>query len=352
MEEREEENKILKEKEFNLISDKNNEYRIKVFITNNELFCINLFTNNNVPSKKYSISLSMNDLIKNRFFKIFIDLDEVFRELENKIESSNIIEDTNLLYLDIPIGLNIINDIILEIKESQISKDEIINELQNELNHKNILIKQIQLQNKELEKKLKENEIILNQKIKKLEDIINQYQEKEKEKEKLISFNGTNILENESKKMLLDWLPRKPIKLTLLLNSNIDGDSTTTFMNKCKGKCPTLAVIKTTKGYIFGGYTTQLWKEGEVKDQNAFVFSIDKKKKYNIKLPEHATGFGTNSWWGFGYSYNAIIILDNCHQTNGNWVNNKTYDIPEPYELNGGEKYFTVKSFEIYHVEY
>ena len=50
------------------------------------------------------------------------------------------------------------------------------------------------------------------------------------------------------KKMLLDWLPRKPIKLTLLLNSNIDGDSTTTFMNKCKGKCPTLAVIKTTKG--------------------------------------------------------------------------------------------------------
>ena len=65
-------------------------------------------------------------------------------------------------------------------------------------------------------------------------------------------------------------------------------------MNKCKGKCPALAVIKTTKGYIFGGYTIQLWKEGEVKDQNAFVFSIDKKKKYNIKLPEHATGFSIN----------------------------------------------------------
>jgi len=151
--------------------------------------------------------------------------------------------------------------------------------------------------------------------------------------------------------MLLSWLPRKPIKLTLLLNSNIDGDSTKTFMNKCKGKLPTLAVIKTTNGYIFGGYTTQLWKEGEVKDHNAFVFSID-KKKYNIKLPEHAIGFGENSWWGFGYSNNAIVILDNCHQKNGNWVDNKTYDIPGQYELNGGEKNFTVKSFEIYHVEY
>jgi hypothetical protein len=111
-------------------------------------------------------------------------------------------------------------------------------------------------------------------------------------------------------------------------------------------------VIKTTKGYIFGGYTTQLWKEGKVKDQNAFVFSIDKKKKYNIKLPEHATGFGINSWWGFGCNYNAIVIVDNCHQKNNNYVDNETYDIPERYELNGGERYFSVKSFEIYHVEY
>ena len=61
----------------------------------------------------------MNELIKDRFFKIFIDLDEVFRELESKIEKSNLIEDSNLIYLDMPIGLNIINDIILEIKESK-----------------------------------------------------------------------------------------------------------------------------------------------------------------------------------------------------------------------------------------
>ena len=123
-------------------------------------------------------------------------------------------------------------------------------------------------------------------------------------------------------------------------------------MNKCKGKCPTLAVIKTTNGYKFGGYTTQLWIEDQVKDQNAFMFSIDKKKKYNIKQPEYAIGFCMNSWWLFGYTYNAIVVLENCTKNNGNWVDNKTYDIPEQYELNGGEKYFTVKSFEIYHVEY
>ena len=83
----------------------------------------------------------MNELVKNRLFKMFVGQDDIFRELENKIEKSIIIEDTNLIYLDIPIGLNIINDIILEIKEAQKSQDEIIQELTNELNNKNNLIK-------------------------------------------------------------------------------------------------------------------------------------------------------------------------------------------------------------------
>ena len=95
-------------------------------------------------------------------------------------------------------------------------------------------------------------------------------------------------------------------------------------MNKCKGKCPTLAVIKTTNGYIFGGYTTQLWIEDQVKDQNAFVFSIDKKKKYNIKYPEYAIGFENNYFWIFGYSYNTIVCHNNCTKTNDNYVDNKT----------------------------
>ena len=42
MEFNEEENNILKKKEFTLISDKNNEYKGEVFITSNDLFCINV----------------------------------------------------------------------------------------------------------------------------------------------------------------------------------------------------------------------------------------------------------------------------------------------------------------------
>jgi hypothetical protein len=136
----EDEINILKEKKIILISDKNIEYNVKLFITNNDLFCINLSTTQNIPFKNYSLSLSMNELIKNRFFKIFINLDEIFRELENKIEKSIIIEDSNLLYLDIPIGLNVIKDIILEIKETKKSNEDIIQELETKINNQNILI--------------------------------------------------------------------------------------------------------------------------------------------------------------------------------------------------------------------
>ena len=111
MEQSEEENYNIKETdEFILVSDKKQEYKSKLFISNNDLFCIELVKTCNYQSKKYSLSLTMNELIKNRFFKIFYNLEEVFRELENKIKKSNIIEDTNSIYLDIPIGLNIIND--------------------------------------------------------------------------------------------------------------------------------------------------------------------------------------------------------------------------------------------------
>ena len=161
MELNEDEINILKEKDFILISDKKIEYKIKLFITNNDLFCINIFTNK-LTSKKYSLSLTMDDLIKNRFFKIFINLEEIFRELENKIEKSKIIEDSNLIYLDIPIGLNVINDIILEIKEANKTNEEIIQELKAEIKNKNIKIN-------ELENKLNENDI----KITELENKLN-----------------------------------------------------------------------------------------------------------------------------------------------------------------------------------
>ena len=104
--------------------------------------------------------------------------------------------------------------------------------------------------------------ILMEERLKKLESILPEYNELKKNNEEKKLMIESDILNKEEEDLLLNWLPKKPNKITLLLNSNKDGDSTTSFMNKCNGKCPTLAIIKTTNGYTFGGYSTQIWKEG------------------------------------------------------------------------------------------
>ena len=154
--------------------------------------------------------------------------------------------------------------------------------------------------------------------------------------------------------LFLSWLDKKPIKITLLLDSKKDGDLTNTFYNKCGGKSPTVVFVKTTKGYRFGGYSSISWKDQNgsfSSDKNNFIFSLDKKKKYKIKNPDKAIQT-YSSYFGFGGGCD-FLIENNYSSNNYNYVNNNgTYDTTETYELNFGEYYFTVSSYEVYQIDY
>jgi len=160
---------ILKEKSYIKQTDKKNEYKLTLSVFNNNTFDITICSIKQIPSKKFVLNCSMEELIKNRFFKIFINVEEVFRELETKIQNSNIIEETSVIFLDIPIGLNVINDVILEIKQIEKSKEDIIEELKKEntelKNNNNKLQNDLNQKTKELELKINEITKNLNQKI-------------------------------------------------------------------------------------------------------------------------------------------------------------------------------------------
>ena len=121
---------VIEEKKFNIITNKNNEMDLFIKNYNNEELSITLFNNNENPSKKYELKCNLEEFQKNRFFKIFINIEEIMKELENKIENSIFIEDTNCIIIEIKIGLTIINEILLVIEEKEKNKDEIIEELQ------------------------------------------------------------------------------------------------------------------------------------------------------------------------------------------------------------------------------
>jgi len=219
----EEENFIIKENSYILKSDKNIEYNLNFSVHNNDIIKIKLIPTNKIYSKKYVLSCTLEELKKNRFFKLFVNVDEIFREFENKIQFSTIIEETNIIYLDIPIGLNIIKDIILEIKQTEITNDDIRNELNKEINNlkNNNYNLQFKLKNIEnelkntkqkLEKKISEQKTTINKKENEIKEIKNLLESKIKEIEEIkkIEIKKTDNKKNDIKKTEELKINKKP----------------------------------------------------------------------------------------------------------------------------------------------
>ena len=207
-----------------------------------------------------------------------------------------------------------------------------------------------------LEKKVNNLENEVNNNKKKIDELYSFKQEYEILKKKEMNnnnfmFDKSNIIKKDEQDLILSWLEKKPKKFELLLDSTIDGDSISTFFNKCGKKCPIIVFIKTINGYRFGGYTSQIWplsgKYG--KDDKSFLFSLDLKSKYKCIKSEKAL-FSSYYFFSFG---NNIFIYNNCTKNKESSLENPvSYSIPYNYELNGGENNFTVKSYEVYEIEY
>ena len=108
-------------------------------------------------------------------------------------------------------------------------------------------------------------------------DILNQWKEKydieiqnliEKKKDDISLKNIDSIIIKNKKE--IDFLEKRlknddpmlmnrTIIYKLLYRATRDGNSAASFHQKCDNICGTLVVIKTTKGFRFGGYTEQAW---------------------------------------------------------------------------------------------
>ena len=104
-----------------------------------------------------------------------------------------------------------------------------------------------------------------------------------------------DIIQNASE---LELLTRRICKhynkiiLNLLYKATADSDKASVFHNKCDSAENTLVLVKSSNGKRFGGYTSCSWEGDSIekKDENAFVFSLDKMKIYNIIPGEGAIG--------------------------------------------------------------
>lgn len=141
------------------------------------------------------------------------------------------------------------------------------------------------------------------------------------------------------------------IYYNLLYKASECGDEAAMFHNKCDYHERTLIIVKTTDGRRFGGYTSKSW-EGEnikKKDEDAFVFSIDKNKTYDIIHDQFA--IGCYPQFGPVFFGCQIRIYDKFFKKGGSTcLKCLNYQTLEDFELNGGQQKFRVKDLEVYEV--
>ena len=140
--------------------------------------------------------------------------------------------------------------------------------------------------------------------------------------------------------------------MDLLYKATIDGDKAEAFHNKCDWANSTLVLVKSGNGKRFGGYTTCNWKGNSIekKDENAFVFSLDKMQIYDIIPGEDA--IGCYQKYGPVFLGCQIRIYDDFFTKGGTtFEKGLNYNTQEDFELTGGLNKFDVKEIEVYSVE-
>ena len=143
----------------------------------------------------------------------------------------------------------------------------------------------------------------------------------------------------------------KKVIINLLYKATADSDKAQAFHEKCDKAQSSLVLIETDKGKRFGGFTTSSWSGDciDKKDEDAFIFSLDKMKVYRNIPGEDAIG----CYPDFGPIFLGcqIRIYDNAFTKGGTtFEKGANYETEEDYELTGGDREFNVKEIEVYEV--
>ena len=339
-----------------------NENNIKLMISyNDEIILFEAEEENIFPKIKYNLIQSFEELLKlDKYFRQFDNLKEVFESIKIMINNNNlsIIKEESIIKLIIKnFSTNKEFYLNLKSKEKSTSSD-----------NSNIFpfISSLNKKIFDLENNIKEMNINFDNKLKKIEqkhkEEINIYKIRIEKIEKYFQrniklFNNSNIIQSNENELIYKWLDNRiPISVKLLLNAKIDDNFYKSFFDNCGNKTNTMIFIKTSDGERFGGYTSVKWPtKGCSKDDNSFLFSLDKKEKYKIINPKYAIGVRENEWISFGMDQNTAydLFIYGKLKSEGGGSYKKYYDFSgDNFTLYEGKGIFKISNCEIYQIEF
>ena len=299
-------------------------------------------------SKEYSLEKTFENLQEmNRYFLYFQDPSDLCINLIKQVKKNNISvsKDSNSCNLIIK---NPITDeeffLTMESPKTQSSSNQNLQEISSSSSPEiSNLIKKVE----DLEKRMQdlESKIGDGKNIGALTSL-----DENDDGEKV--FNS-NIIKQKEEKVIKSWFNTKILSAELIYDTTTDGDSLDDFRNKCYGQFPTLILIRTDMGFLFGGYATTAWKEnGPISDYNSFVFSFNPDKKYNVTMPRFAL-YGCNKQEKILFQFGSLCfrIENNCTKSGNNVIRGSGYE-KGLIDLIKGDHKFRVSRLEVFKINF
>lgn len=315
-----------------------------------------IFPKDNFLKKKLNYLNNNNFQINNieNLYHNYLDILEKIFEVDNEEIKSNS-HDTERKYKNIKISEK------MPEYDEHIYEDNINNFLDLEIkNDLSIPIKNVDKVKKNRNKKLEEEfidnsnyvkEINLSEHNEVIPEIIKYPCISEYDKSYIMDYKETNDVIN----LVSVQIKKKIKKLYLCYRATKHGDKAEEFHKRCDYIKNIIILIQTKKNRKFGGFSTESWDNNDEqtwkRDNQAFIFSLDDLKSYNIINPERALLCHKKNGPIFGNG--EILIPDNFFEYASSCLENNIYykSNENSFPLTGEKEYY-VKEMEAYKVDF
>ncbi|GAM17352.1 hypothetical protein SAMD00019534_005270, partial [Acytostelium subglobosum LB1] len=166
------------------------------------------------------------------------------------------------------------------------------------------------------------------------------------------------MITSNQQRIVLDWCNNKYSKMKLMYRATRDGFGASMFHQKCDNNGPTVSIIKSTDGSIFGGKTDTNWSSPSAGtygvDPNAFLFSLVNSRRNSepVKYPCSSSTCSTYNNPPYGPTFGGghdIHVSDNSNLNQGSYQN-----FPYSYSgttVHGSTTFASTKNFTVAEIE-
>jgi len=157
-------------------------------------------------------------------------------------------------------------------------------------------------------------------------------------------------LQSSESSFLKDMLREVHKKMgDVLYVASVDGDAVSKFHSLCDNQGPTIVVVETTAGVLFGGFASVSWTSKGTwhTSSTSFLFQIrPAMKKFRIITRDKATYSAANYGPTFGRGHD-LYISPGAMSNAASYVHKNSYHTSSTNGLNVGKRNFKVKDYVV-----